>query len=330
MKSVQVVGANELRLIEQDIPELKEDQVLIKIEYSLMCSSDVKLIKGQFHGLKLPLVPGHEFSGVVVKAAGSNQHLVGKKVVVDILSPCLKCEFCRKGRKNLCKNLEEIGVTLDGSYSEYLVSDARNVIVIPDDVDLKEASLIEPLAVVCNAVQRVGVKPSEKVAIIGSGVIGLLLTTLLKHMGASEVIVIDYLSERLEIAKKIGATCTVKREGQNEIDINSDVVFDATGSSEGFALALDIVKPGGRIGYISYSASEKVIIEPSKIMLKEIDIYGVLSPNDTWIQAIDLIKKGIIKSELLITHEFSLAEYCKVYDLMNDKKDGVIRAAFKI
>lgn len=108
-----------------------------------------------------------------------------------------------------------------------------------------------------------------------------------------------------------------------------DVVFDATGSSEAFGTALEIVKPGGRIGYIGYSAYDKANIQPSLIMLKELKIFGVLSPTETWKQSIELIQKDMIDVEELITHQYELKEYLKLLDLMENRKQGIIRGAFK-
>ena len=144
MKALVVTGPNQIKLTEVEMPTLGSVQVLIQVKYSMMCSSDVKLIKGDYHGLKLPLIPGHEWSGVIAQAPEKYKHLIGKKAVVDILFPCLQCEQCRKGRRNLCENMNEIGVNLDGGYAEYVAVDVKNVIVIPDTISLKEACIIDP------------------------------------------------------------------------------------------------------------------------------------------------------------------------------------------
>lgn len=336
MKALFVTGPNQLKFCEVDKPTFNDEQVLVKVKYSMMCSSDVKLIKGEFHGLALPLIPGHEWSGTVEDAPEKYKNLIGKNVVVEILSPCLVCEQCRKGRRNLCTNMDEIGVNLHGGYAEYVVVNAKNVIPIPECISLKDACIIEPMAVVYNAIQRVGIKPAEKVAILGSGVIGLLLTQMAKMMGASEILVVDYIQYRLDKAARLGATEVYNLTGKDFIsDIKKgnitspDVVFDATGLADAFNTALEIIKPAGRIGYIGYSAYEKVSVQPSNIMLKSLSIYGVLSPTETWIESIELIKKKMINTDELITHEFQLDEYEKMLSLMKERKDGIIRGVFK-
>jgi len=336
MKALVVIAPNQILFKDVDIPIFDRDQVLVEVKYSMMCSSDVKLIKGQFHGLKYPIIPGHEWSGKVVDATPNHKHLIDKKVVVDILSPCLTCEQCRRGRRNLCANLNEIGINLNGGYAEYIAVNVKNVIPISDDISYKDACIIEPLAVVYNAIQKVCVKPAEKVTILGAGAIGLILISLMKLSGATEILVSDYIPERLEKAKKLGATKIINA-GQQSLtkiiqdnrDIMPDVVFDATGSSEAFGIALEIIKPGGRIGYIGYSAYDKISIQPSLIMLKELKIFGVLSPTETWLQSVSLMEKKMIAVSELITHEYSIEQYQNLFSIMSEKSDGIIRGVFK-
>jgi 2-desacetyl-2-hydroxyethyl bacteriochlorophyllide A dehydrogenase len=339
MKALIVSGANKIQFSkEKDLPRLQEHQVLVKVAYSAMCSSDVKLVKGEFHGLVYPHVPGHEFTGVVTKTGEQNKHLFGKKVVVDTLMPCMQCEFCRNGKGNLCKNLRETGVNIDGGFAEYVAVDAVNVIPLADDMCLKQACVVEPLAVAYNALLRVGgIWPTETIMVLGCGAVGLLAVSLCHLSGAKEIISVDYISARLNKAKELGATTvfdlgsadilTASKNGEVPL---ADVVFDATGEAESFALALELVKPGGRIGYIGYTAYDTVNVMPSNIMLKEVDIHGVLSPFKTWPQAIELIEKGRIEAGRIITHEYPLEEYETLLMNMKNRGDGIIRGVFKL
>lgn len=338
MKALKVTGPSKIELCEMEVPKLQNNQVLIKVEYSAMCSSDVKLIKGNYDGLVYPCVPGHEWSGVVTETTEQNKHLLGRKVVVDILFPCLQCEPCRTGKRNLCTNLKEIGISLQGGFAEYVAVDAKNVIPISDSVSLKHACIIEPLAVVYNAIQRVGgIKPAEKVIVFGSGAVGLLVTALAKLMGATYITNVDYIESRLEVAKEMGATDTFNLSERNIIEAcqngeisQADVVFDVTGEAEAFNMALELVKPGGRVGYIGYTAYDTAMVKPSNIMLKAVNIYGVLSPTETWLQAIEIIEKELIDIDKIITHEYNLEEYEMLLKRMEHKEDGILRGVFKL
>ncbi len=338
MKALKVTGPGKIELCDIEIPKLQDNQVLIKVEYSAMCSSDVKLIQGNYDGLVYPCVPGHEWSGVVTETREDNKHLLGKKVVADILFPCLQCEPCRMGKRNLCTNLKEIGISMQGGFAEYVAVDAKNVISISDSISLKHACIIEPLAVVYNAIQRVGgIKPAQKVIVFGSGAVGLLVTALAKLMGATHITNVDYIESRLEVAKELGATKTFNLRERDIIEAyqkdeiaQGDVVFDVTGEAEAFNMALELVKPGGRIGYIGYSAYDTAEVKPSNIMLKAVDIYGVLSPTETWLQAIEIVEKELIDIDKIITHEYKLEEYEILLKNMKYKEDGILRGVFKL
>jgi len=338
MKALVVTGPSQIELKEIEIPKIKGNEVLIKVQYSAMCSSDVKLIKGNYHGLVYPCVPGHEWSGVVVEAADEkNKELIGKKVVVDILFPCLQCEHCRSGKRNLCENLLEIGISLQGGFAEYVAVDAKNVFVLSDDTSLKKACIMEPLAVVYNAIQRVGgIRPAEKVTVLGAGAVGQLVASMAKLMGATRVMSVDYIEERLNKAKEMGVTDTfnlsekdIVKAVENHEVFEADVVFDATGDAKAFQMALDLVKAGGRVGYIGYSAYDEAPVRPSTIMLKSLDIHGVLSPTETWSEAVQLVESEVIDFGKLITHEYKIEEYQTLLDNMANRSDGIIRGVFK-
>ena len=333
MKALVVTGPDKGEIREIPYPTLKEDTAIVKIEYTLMCSSDVKLLEGDYHGLIYPHTPGHEFSGVVVDSF--HKENIGKRVVVDTLMPCGECEYCKKGFGNLCENLAEIGDNRLGSFAEYVLVKEKNMYEIPEDVSLKDASLIEPLAVALNAINRAHLHGNESITIFGAGVIGLLILNVLKHNNFPLVRVIEQVDFRLEIAKKVGADETYLTDEAHEYELISalsptDVVFDATGNPNGFNYAIEAVKPAGTISYVSYAGEGKMTFTPSRITLKALNIYGVLSPYMTWEWAVQLFKDHAIKTDLLITHETTLDDYKHVKKMMKNKEDNVIRVAMTL
>ena len=333
MKALVVTGPDKGSISEIPYPVLQEDTAIVKIEYTLMCSSDVKLLEGDYHGLTYPHTPGHEFSGVVVDAF--HKENIGKRVVVDTLMPCGECEYCQKGFGNLCENLAEIGDNRPGSFAEYVLVKEKNMYEIPENVNLKEASLIEPLAVALNAINRAHLKGTETITILGAVVIGLLILNVLKHNKFPFVRVIELVDYRLEIAKKVGADETYLTDvaSENEL-INTlsptDVVFDATGNPLGFNFAIEAVKPAGTISYVSYAGEGKTTFTPSRITLKALNIYGVLSPYMTWDWAVQLFREHAIRTDLFITHETTLENYQSVKKMMKYKEDNVIRVAMTL
>lgn len=336
MKALVLSAPGQISLRDVPMPRLEQDELLIEIRYASMCSSDVKLIRGDFHGQRLPLIPGHEWSGVVADAPPHSRHWVGQSVVADILMPCHACEYCRMGHKNLCTNLSESGITRDGGFAEYTTVKAANVLALPADMPLKHGCAVEPTAVVYNAIQRIGgIRPAERVLILGSGTIGLIAASLVRAMGAAELIVVDPVKERLDVAKACGATHGLDVTGPRLVAFfeegnlpQPDVVIDATDDAAAFGTALEVVRPGGRIGYIGYAAGTKTTIEPSLIMRKALTIYGVLSPTQTWPQAIEMLSKRVVDADRLITHEFRLEEHETLLALMAGRADGILRGAF--
>lgn len=333
MKGLVVTGPNEMSIKEIPYPKLQKDTAIVQVDYTLMCSSDVKLLNGDYHGLKYPHTPGHEFSGTVVESY--HKENVGKRVVVDTLMPCKQCEFCRRGQTNLCEHLAEIGDNRPGSFAEYVLVREENMYEIPENTTTKAASLIEPLAVALNAIDRANIRGHESVTVLGAGVIGLLIINTLKHNKIPFIRAIEMVDYRLKLAKQMGADETIL---VNEKNINSvlentqqtDIVFDATGNPEGFNHAITIVKPAGTISYVSYPGEVKTLIKPSQITLKALNIFGVLSPFATWNEAIALFRDGAIKTNLLITHETKLENFAFVKKIMENKEDNVIRAAMTL
>lgn len=332
MKAVRVLGPSEYIIEEVDIPSIRDNEVLLKVKQALICSSDVKLINGEFHGLSYPMTPGHEFSGQIVKVPEGLEEMIGKKAVADILIPCRKCSFCNEGKINLCKNLNEIGINKQGAFAEYVSVPIENLKLIDFDVNYKRAALVEPMAVALRVVNRIELKPYHKIAILGQGAVGLLCLSLLKASTYNTIDTIDFIQNRLDVSKRLGATNTHKRLKSDDFQIKEltgayDIIIDATGSAEGFNIALELVKPGGQVGYVSYSGYEQTTIQPSVITLKELNVFGVLSPTSTWEQALEFIRLGFDNEEEIVTHSFCIDDFDKALELMKSRNDNVIRAS---
>ena len=146
-RALVISEPNNVELKEVSLPDLKEGEVLIRVKYCCICSSDLRILEGTILDQKYPIVPGHEWSGEVIKATTKYERLVGKRVVANTLQPCLECPSCRKGMHNLCQNLSEIGFTLNGAWADYLIVQGRNIVVLPDNISLKDASFTEILVV---------------------------------------------------------------------------------------------------------------------------------------------------------------------------------------
>lgn len=316
-----------------DIPlNLTKEHALLKVNAATICGSDLRIFKGEMEGIPYPLVPGHEWCATVMEAPESYKHLIGKNVVPDILQSCGLCNFCSSHRPNLCNTLEEPGISVNGGFAEYLSMRPSHLHVIPETLSDQESCLIEPLAVAIYAEQRVKVTPEDTVMIIGGGIIGLLIAQVVRTKNPKKIILIDNHNNRLEMAKLLAVDETIN---PNEEDVthrlnkhNSEpptVAFEVTGSTLGFNWCLEHVQKGGKIGIVGYSGSSKVNFSTATIMVKLLEIIGVLSPTGTVPEAIELVKNGQIKLSGLVSHILPLSEFGQALNLAGQHKGSTLR-----
>ena len=175
MKAYSLHAINDLRYEDVEYPECNSGWCIVNVKYSGICSSDVPRIlkKGTY---KFPTIPGHEFSGVVCQVADKeNENLIGKHVGVFPLIPCKKCEQCMEGNYEMCSHYDYIGSRRDGGFAEYVAVPIWNLVELPSEIDLKEAAMMEPLAVALHAVKQANINYEKKVAVVGTGLIAFAI-----------------------------------------------------------------------------------------------------------------------------------------------------------
>ena len=183
---------------EVEIPEVKDDQVLVKIMNIGICGSDIHVYHGKHPFTKYPVTQGHEVSGEIVKlGAGVQNFRVGEKVTIEPQVYCGHCYPCRHGKYNLCEELKVMGFQTTGTASEYFAVDASKVTPIPEDMSYEEGAMIEPLAVAVHGVKQMGDVTGMKIAVLGAGPIGNLVAQTAKGMGADKVMITDVSDLRI-------------------------------------------------------------------------------------------------------------------------------------
>ncbi len=233
-RAVVIDAPGRLRLDFDREPEPAPDEVLVRVDWAGICGSDVDLLEGlrPRDYVRYPIVPGHEWAGVVVSSgADADRALLGRAVVAEGIRPCWACAPCRHGNAPLCeRGYDETGFTRDGAWAEHLVVPAALVHALPDGADLRAAAGIEPAACAAAAVDRAGVEAGEaRVAVIGGGTIGLLATQLLRAAAPSELVVVEPVIARRELAERCGATRVVT-EVTAALEASFDVVIEAAGA----------------------------------------------------------------------------------------------------
>lgn len=338
MKASYVVAPRTLEMREVDIPVPNDDEVLIKVGHAGVCGSDLHFystLKCSGWTIEEPIVLGHECGGTVV-GFGKNVHgfKEGDVVAVEPGYTCGKCEFCQDGRYNLCPDVRFMTVpktgnvpATDGCYAQYIAWPAERVFKMPEGCDTIDAFLIEPLAVGFYATDKADAKYGQSAVILGAGTIGLTILLALKEKGVSTIIISDVVQSRLDMAKKLGATHTLRAD---ECDViatvaeitggkGTDMVFEAAGNRFTSQQTFDLVKSGGHVVFVGMTPDSLIPLDTGKILGKEIIISGILRYRHCYPAAINAVKNGC-KVKEIITHKFSFDQVQDAMELaLNDK-----------
>lgn len=325
MKSLRFMGNSKIDVVDVPMPELKPDQVLLKVKVSALCGSEM----GGFYSPNASAGNGgHEFAGEIVDANGNSGLHEGDRVGVSVVVGCGECVYCKTGRETFCENLGGIG----NAHAEYVAAAARNCLKIPDNIDWDTGVLIagDAMGVPYHMSRRVGVQGADTVAVFGLGPIGLGFVSLWSFLGA-RVIGVDMSEYRRDLAVKLGAWKTVEAGKKNTIDKlrkltngeGPDTCLECTGKPDPVMNAFEAVRKGGKIGLVGEQG--QACFNPSRDLIhKDATVYG------GWYfrlhefpGMVDLVNRGL-KAKKVVTHRFPLADAQKGYDLMAKQKCGKV------
>jgi len=302
-------------------PTPKPDELVIRVGACGICGTDLHIVDGDSPLACYPVVPGHEFAGEVV-AVGRNVPLgigtrdmkvpVGTRVAVDPSLFCGYCDFCRTGHGNLCLNWEAIGVTVDGAFAEYVRVPAANAYVLPENISFREAALIEPISCAVHGMHRLNPQSGDTFLIVGAGTMGLILLQLALRGGASKVAVVDLNMQRLELAKKLGASdvqIDIYKVLENE-PLGFDCVIDVTGVARAIEGAFAAVKRGGKFMVFGVAPSEaRISLSPFRIYNDEITVLGSMAVLYSFGPAVNLLSSGAIDTAVMLTTALPLEDF---------------------
>jgi L-iditol 2-dehydrogenase len=329
MKSARLYGKGDIRIDEIDIPLINEDEILIKVKAAFICGTDVRFFNNGKPGIDTenPRVLGHEFSGIIDKVGSSvSGYIPGMRVAVAPNYGCGVCDSCTSGNTQFCEQAEALGVSVDGGFAEYvripsLAVLQGNITPIKDNTDFEEAALAEPFSCVYNAYERIGIKPGDRVLIIGSGPIGIMHAKLAVLAGASSVFINDLSNERLELAKKlipavIPVRDNLKRELEEKTDGKMmDVVITAASVGVIQEMAFSLAGLNARIMFFGGLPKGKSIVslDTNEIHYKQLTITGTTMQNlRQYRDCLRLIEKGTLSMKDLVTSTSSLDEIPEV------------------
>ena len=320
MKTAPGVGNMAVREI--PTPEPGPGEVLVRVEQSGLCGTDILLHDGLYRGRRNPVPPslivGHEASGeVVALGPGTIGPKPGTRVAIEAVTGCGVCFQCLRGHYNLCQDWHHLGLSKDGVLAEFAALPASSLLPLPDEVTYEAAAFLEPLATAINTLERVRPLPDATAAIVGPGPLGFLHFQALQAAGLSPIVMIGRAGDerRLQLARALGAETILANDRAAALDATRgrtdgrgfDLVLEAAGSGQAIQTALDLV--AGRGTLVSLGIFAPVEIDVLSVMRKDLTWVGVVaSVRRHWAQAIRLLQQGKLHPERLITHRMPLAE----------------------
>lgn len=342
---------NDFRLEAVEEPILGEDEVLVEVKAAGICGSDIPRVyrNGTY---SFPLIPGHEFSGVVTKAgAAVDMGWPGRRVGIFPLIPCMDCIPCRKKQYEMCRHYSYLGSRRNGGFAEYVAVPAANLIPLPDSVSFEEAAMLEPMAVAVHAMRRVGPRVSDTVAVCGLGTIGLLLISFLREAGVRNILAIGNKSFQKQTLGKLGvpeeAWCDSRERdpGQWLMErtggAGADVFFECVGKNETLTWAVDYAAPGGKVMLVGNPFSDMSLAKSVywKILRNQLTVTGTWNSTfsypqndmekglaqDDWNYVLDKLTAKRIDPATLITHRFTMEELGQGFHIMRDKTEDYIK-----
>lgn len=352
MRAQVFYEANVMKMEMIDIPEIADNEVLVRVKATGICGSDVSYYYGHSPlgtaDGKGPLVLGHEFSGEIVEIGGLPKSLglfkIGDRVTCNPVIQCNSCSNCAQGKFNVCSNAIVPGVNVNGAFAEYCKLSYTHVYKIPDEMSYEQAAIIEPLACGTYAVKKLDVQPGDFVVVFGPGPIGIMMVQLIKASGAGKVAIVGTRDYPLKTALAVGADYAINIRDTASEYYTADVVAKIseltqgqladrvivpTSSKDALQNALTVSGAGATIVYFGLPGADDKIEIPalSAIQSDKTIKFAWLAPL-VWPTAIKAVANGLVKMDKLITHKFSLEDAEKGIQFMKfgkgDKLKGIV------
>ena len=342
MKAAVLHAPGDLRVEQVSVPDPNAGEALVRVTACGVCGSDLPRVR-KTGTYRFPTIPGHEMSGVIeeiVRAEGGGAGVpldVGTAVSVVPLVPCRRCRFCEKGQFAQCEAYDFLGSRSNGGFAEYLTAPLENLVPLPPGVTAIEGAMLEPITVALHAVRNLQVEWGECVAVLGMGAIGNFVAQWARAFGASRVFGIDLVPAKVDIGRSVGLRDSTSARGKDLVRMiesstggkGADVVFEASGGGDAINLAIELLRPFGRLGLLGRpSSAVAVSVERfEKILRGQITIRGTWSfefaafPHHPWTEAATAVAEGKIQVSPLVTHKIPLDEVPAAIEMMASGKE---------
>jgi len=319
MQAARLLAHNRMEMQDVAEPAPGPRDVLVRVEAAGICGSDRHMFRGEYPAA-LPVTLGHEFCGIV-EAVGSEVARIGTgtRVTADPNIACGHCAACRRGQVNLCANLQAIGVTRDGGFAEWVVIPETQAVELPAGLDPMHGAFSEPLACCLHGLDVAAIKPGDAVAVLGGGVIGLLMVQLARLAGATRVILATRQAPRRELALRLGATDVVDPGAGPVADAireiapgGVDVALECAGVPETLADALAAARPGGAaVLFGVFAQGQRMEIEPWDLLVRESRLLPAYLNPHTHARAASMIAGGTLQLDPLISRVVGIGDIAR-------------------
>lgn len=334
-----MTNPKEIIFKEVPMPEINDNQVLVKVMKIGVCGSDIHVYHGKHPFTSYPVTQGHEVSGEIVSLGKDvTGFTIGQKITIEPQVYCGKCYPCRHGKYNLCEELKVMGFQTTGTASEYFSVDASKVTPIPQDMSFEEGAMIEPLAVAVHGVKQVGDVTGMNIVVIGAGPIGNLVAQVAKGMGASKVMITDVSDLRLQKAKECGIDACVNTKnkdfGEAMIEAfgpdKADVIYDCAGNNITMGQAIKYARKGSIIVLVAVFAGmaqvDLAVANDHELDIKSTMMYR----HDDYLDAIQLVNDKKVLLKPLISKTFAFKDYKKAYEYIDENRETTMKVIINV
>ena len=320
---------------EVPVPEVGPNEVLIKLEKTAICGTDLHIYKWDEWSqrtIKPGLTIGHEFVGRVVEIGpGVTGYKIGDRVSAEGHIVCGHCRNCRAGRQHLCPNTIGIGVNRNGAFAEYMAMPASNLWPIPDQIPSELAAFFDPYGNAAHCALEFDMV-GEDVLITGAGPIGIMAAAIARHVGARNVVITDVNEYRLDLARKMGATRAVNAATESLRDVMAelrmtegvDVGLEMSGAPKAFSSMLEHMNHGGKVALLGIPPANTAI-DWNQVIFKGLEIKGIYGREmfETWYKMVAMLQSGLDLSPI-VTHTFPVSQYREAFATMLSSNSGKV------
>lgn len=337
MRAIVIEEPNAVALTEVETPEPGRGEVRVRSVLAGVCRTDMDILTGALdtRWVRFPVIPGHEWSGVV-DAVGDGVTMLepGQRVVCEGNIGCSSCPRCRAGDTHLCQSYDAVGFTRGGGWGEYVVVPARILHPLPEHVSFEAAALVEPGSCVVKALGRARIQAAETVGVVGVGAMGALSIRIASLSSPAAIVAFGVRDEELELARTLGADAVVNVGSQDaEAEIGRllggglDVVVETAGAVPAVELSTRLVREGGRVVVLGIAGRHETLALPAdRIPLRDLTIIGSVGyTTAAWAHMVALLREGIVELEPIVTHRFPLDRYEDALALMDERRGIVAR-----